>query len=129
MEKELVVQLKARSPIEHMLMGRYLMFNTIYMHKTVFAFEEIIRKIVLILWEKDKIYKSGEDIERIAETNSGEFLACDDKYLDQRIDKYARSKKDKKLAALCKVVKFHKPSKLVYEISELAWDDSHPSPQ
>jgi len=126
-EKELVVRAKARSSIEHMLMGRYFMFNTVYMHKTVFAFEEMIRKIVLTLWEKGKIYRSGEEIEEMARADSDDFLAFDDGYLDKLIDKYASSKKDKQLAALCKAVKLRKPPKLVYEISELTWDNSPPS--
>ena len=128
-EKELVVRAKARSSIEHMLMGRYFMFNTVYMHKTVFAFEEMIRKIVLTLWEKGKIYRSGEEIEEMARADSDDFLAFDDGYLDKLIDKYASSKKDKQLADLCKAVKLRKPPKLVYEVSELTWDDSNPSPK
>jgi HD superfamily phosphohydrolase len=96
------------------------------MHKTVFAFEEIIRRIVRILWEKGKIYKSGEEIEKMARDDSEEFLAFDDGYLDKLIDEYASSKRDKKLAALCKAVKMRKPPKLVYEVSELTWDDSPP---
>jgi HD superfamily phosphohydrolase len=118
-QKEIVVRAKGRSSVEHMLLGRYFMFNTVYMHKTVFAFEEMIRRIVLILWEKGKIYKSGEDIEKMARADSDEFLAFDDGYLDKLIDKYANDKKDKKLADLCKAVKLRKPPKLVYEISEL----------
>jgi HD superfamily phosphohydrolase len=126
-QKEIVVHAKARSSVEHMLLGRYFMFNTVYMHKTVFAFEEIVRKIVFILWEKGKIYKSGEEIEKMARADSDEFLAFDDGYLDKLIDKYADDKRDKKLADLCKAVKLRKPPKLVYEISELTFDDSNPS--
>lgn len=126
-EKELVVRAKARSSIEHMLMGRYFMFNTVYMHKTVFAFEEVIRRIVLILWKKSKIYTSGEDIEEMARTDSEEFLAFDDGYLDKLIDKYANDSRDKRFADLCKAVKLRKPPKLVYEISELTLDNSRPS--
>jgi len=126
-EKEIVVRDKARSSIEHMLMGRYFMFNTVYMHKTVFAFEEIIRKIVLILWNKGKIYKSGEDIERMARDDSDEFLAFHDGYLDELIDIHANDRTDKTLAALCSAVKLRKPPKLVYEISELTFNDRNPS--
>jgi len=97
------------------------------MHKTVFAFEEMIRKIVFILWEKGKIYKSGEDIEKMARADSDEFLAFDDGYLDKLIDKYANDKKYKKLATLCKAVKLRKPPKLVCEVSELTFNDNNPS--
>lgn len=126
-EKKLVVRAKARSSIEHMLMGRYFMFNTVYMHKTVFAFEEMIRKIVLTLWEKGKIYGSGEEIEEMARADSDEFLTFDDAYLDKLVDQYANDRRNKKLATLCKAVKFRKPPKLVYEISELKRDDDNPS--
>jgi hypothetical protein len=126
-KKEIVVRSKARSSIEHMLMGRYFMFNTVYMHKTVFAFEEVIRRIVLRLWWKGKIYKSGEDIEKMARADSNDFLAFDDGYLDKLIDKYADDSRDKELAALCKAIKLRKPPKLVYEISELKQDDGNPS--
>jgi HD superfamily phosphohydrolase len=105
------------------------MFNTVYAHKTVFAFEEMIRKIVLMLWKKDKIYKSGKQIENMARADSDEFLAFDDGYLDKLIDIYAKDKRDKKLASLCKAVKLRKPPKLVYEISELKWDSNYPSPK
>ncbi len=126
-EKEIVVRPKAKSSVEHMLMGRYFMFNTVYTHKTVFAFEELIRKIVLILWNKGKIYKSGEEIENVAKEDSEKFLEFDDRYLDKLIDKYANDQRKRTLANFCKSVKFRKPPKLVYEISELRWDNSPPS--
>ncbi|MBN2136237.1 MAG: HD domain-containing protein [Sedimentisphaerales bacterium] len=104
-EKEIVVRAKARNSIEHMLMARYFMFNTVYMHKTVFAFEEVVRRIVRTLWEKGKIYKSGEQIEQMAISDSEEFLTFHDGYLDKLIDDYADNKRETKLAALCKAIK------------------------
>jgi len=126
-EKEIVVREKAKSSIEHMLMGRYFMFNTVYMHKTVFAFEEIIRRIVLALWRRGKIPRSGDEIEQMACEDSERFLEFNDEYLDRLIDKYADSKKDKKLVALCTAVKLRQPPKLVYEISELTLNSNNPS--
>jgi hypothetical protein len=126
-EGEIAVREKAKSSIEHMLMGRYFMFNTVYMHKTVFAFEEIVRKIVLALWEKKEIYESGAQIEEMASADSEEFLAFHDDYLDERIAKYADNKLNKKLAALCRAVKLRQPPKLVCEVSELALDGGNPS--
>jgi HD superfamily phosphohydrolase len=126
-EKEVVVRAKAKSSIEHMLMGRYFMFNTVYMHKTVFAFEEIIRRIVLALWERGEIYESGEEIEEMARADSEEFLAFHDGYLDSLIKKYAKDTGDENLGSLCKAVTLRRPPKLVYEISELIWNDNNPS--
>jgi HD superfamily phosphohydrolase len=118
-EKEVVVRAKAKSSIEHMLIGRYFMFNTVYMHKTVFAFEEIIRKIVLKLWENGDIYKSGEEIEAMVSADSEEFLSFHDGYLDNLINKYAKDTAENNIGILCRAVILRKPPKLVYEISEL----------
>jgi hypothetical protein len=128
-EKEVAVRAKAKSSIEHMLMGRYFMFNTVYMHKTVFAFEEMIRRIVRRLWEKGEIYRSGQEIEEIAAEDSKEFLDFHDGYLDRLIDNYAGNTRDKKLAALCTAVKLRQPPKLVYEVSELTLNGDNPSPK
>ena len=127
-EKEVAVRAKARSSIEHVLMGRYFMSNTVYTHKTVFAFEEMIRKIILRLWEKGDIYKSGEEIEEMAKADSEEFLAFHDGYLDTFIQEYAKDTGDENLSALCKIVILRKPPKLVYEISELT-QGNQPSTQ
>ncbi|MHC4169391.1 MAG: HD domain-containing protein [Planctomycetota bacterium] len=122
-EKQIVVREKAKSSIEHMLMGRYFMFNTVYMHKTVFAFEEMVRRIVLTLWEKRDIYESGDDIEKMASSDSEEFLAFHDEYLDTRVRKYAEDTTDGNLMVLCRAVMLRRPPKLVYEISELEMDE------
>jgi len=119
-ENEVVVRAKARNAVEHMLIARYFMFNTLYMHKTVFAFEEIIRRIILMLLEKGHIYKSGGDIKNIARrSNSRKFLAFHDGYINSLIDKYASNKKDKVLATLCQAIKYRKPPKLVYAFGDL----------
>lgn len=118
-QKEIVVREKAKSSIEHMLMGRYFMFNTVYMHKTVFAFEEMVRRIVFALWKKGEIYESGDDIEKMASADSDEFLSFHDEYLDTLVKKYAKDTTDENLTVLCRAVMLRKPPKLVYEISEL----------
>jgi len=116
---EVLVRAKAANSIEHMLLGRYFMFNTVYMHKTVFGFEEMVRRIVVMLWKQGKIPHSGEDIEKMAEDDSDEFLRFNDGYLDEKIRVSAENRRDKALATLCKAVLFRKPPKLVYQISAL----------
>jgi len=128
-EKEIVVRAKARNSVEHMLIARYFMFNTLYMHKTVFAFEEVVRKIVLLLWEENEIYTSGDDVESMARGDSGAFLDFHDGYLDKLIHKYADKDDDHILTILCKAVKLRKAPKLVCEVAELKRNDDHPSPR
>ena len=118
-EDEVVVRAKARNSIEHMLIARYFMFNTLYMHKTVFAFEEVIRRIILMLWEKGSIYKSGDEIEEMAQADSDEFLHFNDSYLDKLIDRCASNTENKSLATLCRAIKYRKPPKLVYGFDDI----------
>lgn len=54
-------------------------------------------------------------------------MAFDDGYLDELIDEHSDDRTDMMLATLCWTVKFRKPPKLVYEISELTFNDSNPS--
>ena len=123
-ENDVVVRAKARNSVEHMLIARYFMFNTLYMHKTVFAFEEIMRRIILMLWEKGYIYKSGKDIENITRSDSKDFLDFHDGYLDRLIDTHASNKEDKILATLCQAIKYRKPPKLVYAFDDLVANDA-----
>jgi len=122
-ENEIVVHAKARNSVEHMLIARYFMFNTLYMHKTVFAFEEIIRRIILKLRGIGEIYKS-EEIEEIARGDSREFLDFHDGYLDRLIDEYASNTEDKILATLCQAIEYREPPKLVYEFADIIANDA-----
>jgi len=126
-DMEIVVREKAKSSIEHMLMGRYFMTNTVYMHKTVFAFEEMVRRIVLAFWKRGKIYKSGNEIENMVRGDSEEFLSFHDGYLNTRIEEHAKDIGDEHLATLCSAIVLRRPPKLVCEVSELTWNDNNPS--
>jgi len=120
---EVIVHAKARNSVEHMLIARYFMFNTLYMHKTVFAFEEIMRRIILMLRKKGYI-KSGKDIQNIARSDSRDFLDFHDGYLDRLIDISASNTEDKILATLCQAIKYRKPPKLVYDFDDIVANDA-----
>lgn len=130
-EGEIVLNSKARIAAEHLLVSRYFMFNSVYLHKTVFGFEEVIRRIILLLLEGQAgIYKSGKEIKEMISEDSDEFLDFHDGYIDKFIDKYARVNDDSALTILCKSVKFRNPPRLIHEIIDL-YDAqrSHPSPE
>jgi HD superfamily phosphohydrolase len=103
--KEIVLNAKARISAEHLLVSRYFMFNAVYLHKTVFAFEEVVRRIILLLLKKGRIYRAGKEIEEMIAEDSHRFLDFHDGYLDKFIDEYAARDDDELLTMLCKVIK------------------------
>ena len=126
-ERSTVLNAKARFAAEHLLLARYFMFNTVYLHKTVFGFEEIVRRIILLLLQgKDSIYRSGSEIEKMAVTD--DFLDFHDGYIDNFIDLHARRDDDQPLTILSKAVRLRRPPRLIHEVVEL-YDSqrSHPS--
>lgn len=117
-ERNTVLNWKARFAAEHLLLARYFMFNTVYLHKTVFGFEEVVRRIILLLLRRaDTIYRSGSEIEKMVATD--DFLDFHDGYIDKFIDRYARQDNDDPLIILCKAVRLRRPPKLIHEVVEL----------
>jgi len=119
-QDRIVVNWKAQIAAEHLLIARYFMFNTVYFHKTVLAFEEMVRKIILLLLaEGEDIYKSGDDIEKLICEESTEFLDFHDGYIDRFIDEWVRREGDKPLTVLCRCVRLRQAPRLIREQSEL----------
>lgn len=117
---DVVLGSKARFAAEHLLLARYFMFNTVYLHKTVFGFEEVVRKIILLLLQRDAdIYKSGDQIRGMIEADSQEFLDFHDQYLDNFIDRHGRRDDNDALTILCRSVRLRRPAKLVHEVVDL----------
>jgi uncharacterized protein len=125
-EGNIAVNSKARFAAEHLLLARYFMFNTVYLHKTVFGFEEVVRRIILLLLRGEKgIYRSGDEIQRMAV--SDQFLDFHDGYVDKFIDRWACQRDDEPLTILSKCVRLRRPPKLVYEVVDLHAHDGNPS--
>ncbi|OHB59639.1 MAG: hypothetical protein A2173_08115 [Planctomycetes bacterium RBG_13_44_8b] len=116
--KEMVLKSKARLSAEHLLLSRYFMFNAVYFHKTVFGFEELVRKTIVLLMRHGEIY-APEQIEEMVVENSDKFLKFDDSYLDNIFDKYASLNNNNILNILCAAIKYRHPPKLVYEVTDL----------
>ena len=118
-KQEIVLSSKARISAEHLLVSRYFMFNAVYLHKTVFAFEEVVRRIILLLLKEGRIYGSAKDIEEMIAEDSQRFLDFNDGYLDKFIDEYAAKDGDELLTVLCKVIKLRHPPRLIHEVIDL----------
>jgi HD superfamily phosphohydrolase len=125
----IVLNSKARIAAEHLLLSRYFMFNSVYLHKTVFGFEEVVRRIILLLLESEsEIYKSGQEIREMVTKDTEEFLDFHDGYIDKFINKYAKVNDNSALAILCKSVKFRNPPRLIHEVIDL-YDAQRSSPR
>ncbi len=122
----IAIKSKAKLSAEHLLLARYCMFNAVYLHKTVFGFEELARKAIKLLAEENKIYSSKEEIEALVTGTSPEFLQFDDGYLDKLIKEHAYSQEHSSslLGFFCRAIMDRKPPKLVYEVKDLQWDGS-----
>lgn len=116
---EIVLRKKARLSAEHLLLARYFMFNAVYCHKTIFGFEELVRKTIKMLVEMSVIYSSGEEIEKMIRNDSQEFLYFDDSFLDKAIDGQLEAGENRLLKKFCEIIKFRHPPKLVHEETEL----------
>lgn len=117
--QEIVLSAKARISAEHLLVSRYFMFNAVYLHKTVFGFEEVVRRIILLLLKKEQIYSSGKEVEEMIAEDSHRFLDFHDGYLDKFIDEYAGGDDDELLTVLCRAIKLRKPPKMIREVVDL----------
>ncbi len=121
--KEIVLKNKARLSAEHLLLARYFMFNAVYLHKTIFGFEELVRKTLLLFMKKKEIYTSGSEIEKMVTTDSGEYLNFHDGYLDIKFDSWAIENSDDLISIFCRAIKHRHPPKLVHEVVDLQHRD------
>jgi HD superfamily phosphohydrolase len=118
--REVVIKPKAKAAAEHLLVARYFMFKNVYFHKTIQAFEGMLRNFLMLLHREDKLYKSGKDIKDIVSTNSEEFLRFDDSYIDRFVDEYTHNGLSGTMEILAKAIKLRKRPKLVHEIAYLS---------
>ena len=123
--EEILVKTKAQAAVEHFLLARYFMFKAIYQHHTIAGFESVVRNILFLFRQSNKIYNSDE-IRKMIESGSPVFIDFNDGYIDIQISKYANeseiSNRDddwKAIPILCRAVKYRKPPKLIHEESFL----------
>ncbi len=114
---DVVVSYKAAAAAAHFLVARYFMYKTVYMHKTTFAFESLLRHILWLLREQGAIHRGGKQIAELVLTDG--FLDFDDRYVDRIVDDYSRRRRPKEVAHLCRALKQRVPPKLVHEIAVL----------
>jgi len=109
----LCVKFKGRQALENFLLARYYMFTTLYQHRTVYAFELMMRLIY------DRFRRKRRKTERILlpseiAKNADNWSNFDDTYLWYRIN-HPPPRHDRILENLIKMIRIREPLKLVCE--------------
>jgi len=118
-DDNLVLHSKAETAVEHFIVARYFMSKAVYHHKTVFAFEALMRQTLFLLREKGHLWKSGTDIVKLVKYRT-KFLTFHDGTIDSIIDRQADDQpKASALGRLCRALRDRKPPRLLKEVSSL----------
>ena len=77
---------KALRTVDHFLLCRYFDYSQVIFHKTVAGFEEVLKRVIIYLIEKDEVEFTSEDI--IEFIKSGSWYEYDDGYILNLIRTY-----------------------------------------
>ena len=114
-ENHIAVLDKGRQALENMLIARYHMYQTVYYHKTITAFELMFQRIYEKLLEEQKAYNI-ETIYQISTDNDAFFL-FNDNYIWNLMRKNSSSTVVKELV---EAIKDRKPLKIAYNTPALS---------
>lgn len=114
----LVLRAKAAPAAEHFIVARYFMMKSVYLHKTVFGFEALMRRALALLRQAGELWRDGGDIERLVADSMG-FLEFDDGHIDALIARHARSDDSDPLTRLCRALYERKAPTLLLEVASL----------
>lgn len=82
--RRLVYKEKSVSAIEHYLMSRYFAKTQVVYHRTVQAYEDILKLILWVLSEEGEIYNNFDEVKEVAISN--DIMTFNDRYLLNKID-------------------------------------------
>ncbi len=123
---DVVLAAKASAAAEHFLVARYFMHKVVYFHKTTFGLEALLRQIIFLMREQNRIYADGTAVEA-AIGKDAEFFAFHDGYVDRAVQDAAADKKTGSLGELCQLLLTRTPPKLLCEVTSLRADDGQHS--
>lgn len=94
-DNKLAVNEKARRAVEHYLVCRYFLYNTVIFHKTSVAFELMVKKVYHGLMERKLMWSYFDLIDMFDKSESGdEFLAYDDSCYFNMLKDVANGERD-----------------------------------
>jgi HD superfamily phosphohydrolase len=107
---------KAITAAEHFMLARYFMSKVVYFHKTVFAFEALMRQVLFLLRKEGLLWPDGNAV-KDAVRDESEFAKFHDDYADSVID--GQANRGDTLGALCKALRLRCQPILLKEFREL----------
>jgi hypothetical protein len=96
-EGYLSIKEEGKHAAEGYIIGRYLMWATVYTHKTIAGFDEIIQHLYPLIVSSE--YTSIEELEKLSEEELTKF---DDAYVLSKIHENCRNEKNEYVSDLCK---------------------------
>jgi HD superfamily phosphohydrolase len=105
---------KALRAADHLLVSRYFDYTQVAFHKTVVAFEEVLKDVIRELLKRGALDCSGSEIQR--KIQRGEFANFDDHFLIERLRQVLRelnTTSDESLKIKINAVLDRRPPKLV----------------
>jgi HD superfamily phosphohydrolase len=77
----LAVREKGKQAVENLMIARYHMYQTVYFHKAVAAFELMLTKIYGELLKEKCVFTKDEILKKVEENQSAEICEFDDSYV------------------------------------------------
>jgi hypothetical protein len=116
----LALDRRAVTAAEHFVVARYFMSKAVYLHKTVFGFEAMLRQALFLLRKRGGLWEDGSAIEQLV-VHPSELLDFDDGFVDALI----KTEADKRgrmspLVKICRALCYRRPPELLAEFASLA---------
>lgn len=108
----LCIRAKAVRTADHFLLSRYFDYQQISFHKTVAAFELVLKDVISALLRTESIHATADDVRTMIA--NGEWRRFDDSHITQKIIDLAASTHDDILRLKTRSILDRKPPKLVY---------------
>lgn len=108
----LCIRAKAVRTADHFLLSRYFDYQQISFHKTVAAFELVLKDVISALLQTDSIHASADDVRSMID--SGAWRKFDDSHITQKIIDLAANTHDDILRLKTRSILDRNAPKLVY---------------
>lgn len=87
-EGTIAVLEKGKQAVENLMIARYHMYQTVYYHKAVAAFELMLRKVYEELLKEEKVFSLQQILKMSEENQAAEMCKYDDSFVLQAIYNY-----------------------------------------
>ena len=88
-EGTMAIREKGKQAVENLMIARYHMYQTVYFHKVVAAFELMARRIYDLLLQEKQVFSLKELLKKCEEEQAAGICHYDDTYLLQAMQSYS----------------------------------------